>query len=246
MLPTAGLFLGSLADRLRPYAWWILFNRGIFEVAGLAGIPLLCIGLWQVRKLDHFRFLQIWILALILGVLIFFHKNVVHNYYQLPLLAPVAILIALGWRNLSASRPIRACGLFGLVAGVNFIYAELNYYKLPHDEIEIASLIRKHTPDSALVVVTYGQMDCRNPKILYRARRRGWSVEEAALKPEVIQRLHQEQGAQYWAYIGPSSPVEQLTGHLSDIKPERIIELKTVNLKLYIYRLKEGMPGGTN
>lgn len=239
MLPSAGWFFGSLAERLRPYAWWILFNRGIFEVAGLAGIPFLCIGLWQARKLNHFRFLQVWILALIVFVLIFFHKNVVHNYYHLPLLAPVAIFIALGLKSLAASRPFWLYGLFGLVAGVNFIYAELNYYNLAQDEIEIAALIRKHTLDSTLVVVTYGQMDCRNPKILYRAKRRGWSVEEAALKPEVIQRLHKEQGAQYWAYAGPSPPGEHLTDWLSGLKPDRIIGLKTRILNLYLFRLPD-------
>jgi len=239
MLPSAGWFFGSLAERLLPYAWWTLFNRGVFEVAGLVGLPLLCIGLWQAKKLEHFRFLQIWILALILFVIIFFHKNVVHNYYHLPLLAPVAIHIALGLKRVAASRPFLLYGLFGLMAGVNFIYAELNYYKLPHDEIEIASLIKRYTPDSALVVVTYSLMDCRNPKILYRARRRGWSVEEAALKPNVIERLQKEQGAQYWIYVGNKSPGEQLTGQLSGLKPERIIGLTSVNLTLYLFRLSD-------
>lgn len=246
MLPTANLFFGSLEDRLRPYAWWTLFNRGIFEVAGLAGIPFLCLGLWRAGKLRHLRFFQVWILALILGVLIFFHKNVVHNYYQLPLLAPAAILIAHGLETLAASRVTLWYVLFGFVAVGNFIYAESNYYTLPREEIEIASLIREHTPDTALVVVTYGRMDCRNPKILYRANRRGWSVEEAALKPEVIHRLHLEQGAQYWAYAGPSIPGEQLIGYLSGLKPERVVGLTTGKLNLYLFHLTEGIPINTD
>ena len=95
-------------------------------------------------------------------------------------------------------------------------------------------------------MVTYGQMDCRNPKILYRAKRRGWSVEEAALKPEVIQRLHKEQGAQYWAYAGPSPPEEHLTDWLPGLKPERIIGLKTGILNLYLFRMPDGVPEGAN
>ncbi|MDO8969818.1 MAG: hypothetical protein Q7U74_03960, partial [Saprospiraceae bacterium] len=57
-----------------------------------------------------------------------------------------------------------------------------------------------------LVIVTYGNMDCRDPRVLFRARRRGWSVEEAALKPGVVERLQGEQGAEYWAYVGNKAP----------------------------------------
>ncbi len=191
-------YFGNLEQRLLPYHWKILLQRGVFDVAGVGGMVFLLLGL---RRLKTQRGLLCWILGLTVYVLVFFYLNVAHNYYQIPLLAPVAILCA--WGLETTKKPML---FFVLLIVLNVFYVEKFYYKIEHTHVEIGRVIRENTPDSALVIVTYGNMDCRDPRVLFRARRRGWSVEEAALKPGVVERLQGEQGAEYWAYVGNQAP----------------------------------------
>lgn len=197
MTQSASWYFGSLHQRLRLYPWWVLLQRGVLEVAGLGGIVFFLLDWRRLGQLPNVRFLGWWIIGLAAYVLIFFNLNFVHNYYQLPLLAPVAILCARGLLIAAAGKPRRAYWYFAALLAANVAYTEFAYFKIAVDHVEIGRLIRENTPDSALIIVTYQDLDCRNPKILYRARRRGWSVEEAALNPVVLQRLQREEGAQF-------------------------------------------------
>lgn len=237
MTQSVGWYFGTINQRLSLYPWWILLQRGVLEVAGIGGIVFFGLGWWKLKLLPDFRFLLWWMLGLVAYVLIFFNLNFVHNYYQIPLLAPMAILCARGLQTAAFSKPKLAYSYFCLLVIVNVVYTEKVYFKVSADHVEIGRMIRQNTPDSALVIVTYQDLDCRNPKILYRARRRGWSVEEAALRPEVIERLHRAQGAQFWAYIGPGLPQEQMHGYLNALEKPQVFDLKSISDKLYIFDL---------
>lgn len=199
MTQAAHWYFGSWEQRLTPYHWKVLAQRCVFDVAGGIGVVFLLVGLRRWKQLPHGSLLLIWLFALAAYVLIFFNLNVVHNYYQIPLLAPVAIGIAWGLQQVKTTA--LTFGLLGLLAAGSILYAELFYYKINNEHVETAKMIRENTPDSALVIVTFQNMDCRDPRILYRAQRRGWSVEEDAVNDEVIRRLTQEQGAGYWAHF---------------------------------------------
>lgn len=230
-------YFGTIDLRLSLYPWWILLQRGVLEVAGIGGIVFFLLGLWRLNRLPGFQLLLFWMLGLAAYVLIFFNLNFVHNYYQIPLLAPVAILCAGGLQTAASEKSRRLLGLFGLLAVANIFYTEINYFKVTPEHVEAGQLIRQNTPDSALVIVTFQTMDCRNPKILYRARRRGWSLEEAALKPGVIERLHKEEGARFWVYIGAGLPPSQMTDYIASLPKPQVFDLKSAAQKLYIFDL---------
>ncbi|MCC6413953.1 MAG: hypothetical protein IT270_20055, partial [Saprospiraceae bacterium] len=213
---------GTWEQRLTPYPWKVLLQRGVFDVAGVGGVLFMLLGL---SRLKEQRLLLYWMLGLVIYVLVFFNLNAVHNYYQIPLLAPVAVLCAWGLEKTKKPLPF-----FTLLIVLNFLYVEKFYYKIENTHVDIGRVIRENTPDSALVVVTFGTMDCRDPRVLYRARRRGWSVEEAALKPGVVERLQREQGADYWAFVGEKAP--EWEG-----KP-RVFPLEGGLRKLYLYDLE--------
>ena len=237
MTQSASWYFGTIDLRLSLYPWWILLQRGVLEVAGIGGIVFFLLGLWKLNRLPDFRLLLFWILGLAVYVLIFFNLNFVHNYYQIPLLAPVAILSAWGLQTAASTKPERLLIYFVLLAAANIAYTEKVYFKVAAEHLEAGRLIRQNTPDTALVIVTSDQMDCRNPKILYRARRRGWSVEEAALRPDVIERLQREEGARYWVYIGAGLPQSQMQGYLAGLPPPQVFNLTSIARKLYIFNL---------
>ncbi len=237
MTQSTSWYFGTLQQRLSLYPWWVLLQRGVLEVVGIGGLVFFLLGWRNLKQLPNVRLLLYWILGLIAYVLIFFNLNFVHNYYQLPLLAPVAILCARGLQLAAGSKPYRLLLLFGLLATANWIYCERNYYEVAADHVEIGSIIRENTPDTALVIVTYQNLDCRNPKILFRAGRRGWSVEEAALKPGVIERLHKEENARFWAYIGTNKP------QIGQIAPRSWeFNLSSTAQKLFIFDLSRLAP----
>ncbi|MBK7935567.1 MAG: glycosyltransferase family 39 protein [Lewinellaceae bacterium] len=237
MTQSASWYFGTLQQRLSLYPWWILLQRGVWEVAGAGGMFFFLLGWRNLNRLPHLRFLLFWMLGLVLYVLVFFNLNFVHNYYQIPLLAPVAVLCARGLQTAASQKPGLLYLFFGLLTTANVAYTELYYFKVSADHVEIARLIRQHTPDTALVIVTYQNLDCRNPKILYRARRRGWSVEETALRPEVIERLHREEGARFWAYAGTALPQKQMLGYLAALPEPGVFEVAGNGQKLYIFDL---------
>lgn len=242
MTQSAAWYFGTLDQRLSLYPWWVLLQRGVLEVAGAGGILFFLLGWRNLKQLPQYPFLLWWILGLAAYVLIFFNLNFVHNYYQLPLLAPLAILCARGLQLASTKKPGRLLWFFGLLTIANVAYTERYYFKVAADHIEIGQVIRQNTPDSALVIVTCQDLDCRNPKILYRARRRGWSVEELALKPEVIERLHREQGAQFWVYVGAGLPQTRMQGYLATLPQPHIFDLaSSVKQKVYIFGLSNNV-----
>ncbi len=239
MTQSASWYFGTLKQRLNPYSWWILLQRGTLEVAGIGGLAFFLLGWRRLNQLPNWRFLLFWMVGLVAYMLLFFNLNFVHNYYQLPLLAPVAILCARGLQTAASGKSWFLYGFFSLLLAVNVAYSERYYFKISAEHVEIGRLIRENTADSALVIVTYRDLDCRNPKILYRARRRGWSVEEAALKPEVIERLHREEGARFWVYVGAGLPEEKMQGYGGTLPPPRVFALSSVPEKLYIFQLAE-------
>ena len=171
---------------------------------------------------------------IIIYVLIFFNLNFIHNYYQIPLLAPAALLSAYGINFLFEKE--KKWIALAFIVGLNLAYAEMNYYVVDPKIEDIANILKQHTPEMSLLIITYRDLDCRNPRILYRSDRRGWSVEEAAVNPTVINRLHEEEDADYWVYIGPEVPLA-----LSDIfaeksKPE-IFPIKETLDKVFIFNL---------
>ncbi|MBP6793423.1 MAG: glycosyltransferase family 39 protein [Saprospiraceae bacterium] len=238
MTMSAGWYFGTLSQRVDLYSYWVLLKRGIFEVAGIGGISFLFIGLYQMRRQPFFTIQLLWMLGIVIFVFTFFNLNLVHNYYQIPLLAPVAILCALGINKIHARYSIQKWYLVSILIGLNVFYSFITYYKIPEDEIEIARILEKHTGEKDLLIVTYNSMDCRNPKILYRAHRKGWSINEMALNATVIERLYTEQQARYWAYVGTSLPEKKMINFLSYQSLKYTIPLQQQKQNLYIFELK--------
>ncbi len=237
-----GWYLGSLQQRAAWQSWWTLLQRLALDVVGPGGLGLGLWGLARWRRLPGRRFLALWLAGLGLYVLLFFNLNLVHDYYQLPLLAPAAILCAGGLLQLGR-RPALRAALLALLAGANVAYAELSYYQQSPGLEEAADLIRRHTPPRALVIVTYGEMDCRDPRLLFRARRRGWSLPQAALRPAALRRLQQEEGAAYWAFVGPGPPRGPLGAFTAGLPAPRILTLRSLPYRLTLFDLRRPGPG---
>jgi hypothetical protein len=240
----AAWYFGTWAQRLEVRHWLTLANRFLTEVSGRTGLLLMAAGIVLgftnlspikgIQTRPFTKLLLLWLAGACAGLFIFFNLNVVHDYYQIPFLAPVAAFSGLALSRIAGlgKRAVfPAIALLGILAIENFRHAETEYYSVFRPAIEAGPLIRAHTPPESLVVVSFGGLDCRNPHLLYNADRSGWSVPEADLSPEILQQLTRE-GAGYLAQIR-SGPPSGLFGMPADSLA------MSEGRNLYLYKLQE-------
>ncbi|HEX2901529.1 MAG TPA: glycosyltransferase family 39 protein, partial [Bacteroidia bacterium] len=236
----SGWYFGRMKDREVFSHWQLLWGRLKYEILAVIGVPLLLVGgLMQWRNFAN-NLMRIWALATLVYLLVFFMLNVHHDYYQIPYLAPIAFFIAvplnglhglIGMRNrVVAGLALIAClSLFGLQSirlteGKSLNTGEKEYFGTYYKEDELVlkagRLIQAHTPENALVVATFGGLDCRCPNLLYAARRNGWSIAKPNLSVPVLQRLQQE-GATHFALLQIDPMTAELEAYVQQFEMER-------------------------
>ena len=226
----ASWYFGVFEQRLRLYFWKEIGLRVLLEAGGLIPCLLLpCLWLRDKEKVA-LQALLAWVAGLGIYVLLFFNLNVFHDYYQIPFLGPVAIITALGLMELQKrfGKLIFLSALSVTIVSCT-VFAEQHYYDTSPELDEIGAKIREVVPSTALPIIVYQDFDCRNPRILYRARRRGWSLEEDAANPKAIQRLIYEAGATHLIIFKGSSQAASL---LSEIPTHNIKSVRTIPTEL--------------
>jgi hypothetical protein len=242
MVQNWGWYFGTSAQRLDPRSWFILGQRFWSEVVGALGVVPLLIGAVVALRRRSWLLLS-WCAGAALMLMIFFNLCVVHNYYLIPFLAPLACLVAAGilWLadEVGVGRiggAVLTVGLLLLVAGEHLRYSENHYYGRLPDIVEGGREIGLHTPDGSLVVVSRGGLDCRSPHLLYHAGRYGWSIAERDLQPDLIERLR-SLGADHLAIVRIGEPEGDLALLLAAFD-KRVIDLRSNEAKLYLYDLR--------
>jgi len=242
MVQSWGWYFGTLAQRLDPRSWLTLGQRFLSEIVGILGVVPLLVGVVVMIRRKSWLLLS-WCAGAALMLLVFFNLCVVHNYYLIPFLAPLACLIAAGilWLvdELGLGRVgsvVMATGLLLLLTAEHVRYSDTHYYRVLEDVVEGGREIGLHTPEGSLVVVSKGAFDCRSPHLLYSAHRYGWSIAEHDLAPDLLERLR-DLGADYLALISAREPEGELAGWLAAFDKE-LIDLRSTEARLYLYDLR--------
>ncbi len=251
-----GWYFGTWDMRLEGVHWESIYLHIRFEILSFYGWWPFLAGILVNPRSFRANFVRLWLLGAIAYVAIFFNLNFVHNYYQLPLMAPIALCLGLlfinmreylgrllpraavwivllpilvfGWRSWQLTEQI------ALNSQESFYFQ--HYYRLPPVPIAGGQAIREHTPENSLVISSYGGLDCRAPMILYRAKRNGWSIPQATLTPYIIEQLRGE-GAEYFTDI-PLGPLPDTMFPYLDQFPHTTYPIKGLDLKLDVYKLK--------
>ena len=215
-----GWYYGPLHMRWDPQVWWGLALRFHQYVATPFGSVLFVAGLVASARAAvegawcRVAPLWAWLVGVLAYVAIFLNLNVVHVYYQIPLLAVTAVFIAIAIdvpRELSGQRH-RATGLaaslvlFTAFAGGAVATAERNFYKDEGVRIEAGEVIRRHTPPGSLIVGAEDSpdTDCRDPRLLFLAQRYGRAISKRDLTSDLLKR-YRGIGADYLAVLSESA-----------------------------------------
>ena len=189
-------------------AWALHLTPGGFILALFA---LLALWRWPRR-----RVVDAWLGIVLLFILVTAEGNIHHEFHQLPMLPPAALLFGLAaapafdgeWLRRTGGRvlgPAGSAAALMAVALLSFKYSGVveNFFRpdrLDMVPIEAGRAIQGAVDPSALVVtVEYEEYGNNSPILLYWAHRRGWSFDKGSITPQVIDLLRRSYGARYFA-----------------------------------------------
>jgi Dolichyl-phosphate-mannose-protein mannosyltransferase len=217
MGPVMGVSHWSTLNQLSdPAFYWTLLDRTYYLHLTPAGFALALFGLVICWSRPSSRFVLVWLAAVLSFILASAEGNRYHEFHQLPLLPPAALLFGLAaapafdgaWlRRQSGSflGPLGAAACVIAVGLIGFSSSNVVYNFFRPDRLDTRVISAGHAighrvpPDSTLVVVEYPQYGANSPILLYRAHRRGWSFDLSSISPHVVQRLQRQFGAAYFA-----------------------------------------------
>jgi 4-amino-4-deoxy-L-arabinose transferase-like glycosyltransferase len=193
-----------------------------------AGFVLALFGLVTAWRRPRRQIVDAWLGVVLLFIFVTIEGNKNHEFHQLPLIPPAALLFGLAaapafdgaWLRKNGGRFTGVAGgaaVLLVVALLSFDYSGVvNGFFRPGGldmwPIRIGDAIQQKTPpDSLFVTVEYEAYGNNSPVLLYWAHRRGWSFDLAAITPHVIDLLHNSYGARYfvttvWPAVAKNHP----------------------------------------
>jgi 4-amino-4-deoxy-L-arabinose transferase-like glycosyltransferase len=159
---------------------------------------------------------DLWLAAGVLLVLASIEGNRHHEFHQLPLLPPLALLFGLAaapvfdgdrlrWFARTSLAPTLAAAALVAVAVLGFQSSGVvrDFYRpdtLDRETIDAGRAIAARVPEGQTVItVEWERYGGNSPILLFWAHRKGWSFDLDAVTPHVVQRLSRQEGAAYFA-----------------------------------------------
>lgn len=184
----------------------IVVQRLLEKHFAWTGFMILIAGLSMKRRTGGERLFDFWFLAAVIYILIAAKGNMAHEYYQLPIIIPAAVIMGKVYsRHFELNNPRTgkfAALALGLLAFV--VFSGIRHYKhIVREErpevspsYRLSEKVRELTEkDSLVVTVTDG-----DPTILYLSKRKGWVSNPDNVGEPVFDSLVQ-QGAGYVAGV---------------------------------------------
>lgn len=182
-------------DRIRFHpAWfrWLFGERIGILILGTWGLVPFAFGL--VRKLKN-KFNLYFILGALSYLIIVATANVRHDYYQILIIPPIALTLALGttwlWKRFKIILVLSIVTMF--LIGWDRIkpFYQVNHYEL----ITIGKIVDETLPKDAKIVIPYNG----DTAFLYQTKRKGWPAVDDSID-NIIER-----GADYYVSINLGS-----------------------------------------
>lgn len=179
-IPAYTWLLNGNGIRFRPaFFRWIFAERIGKLILGYWGVAPFVIGLLRKPKKKMGWFFHWWFVGQLLYLAVFATGNVTHDYYQIFIIPPIAVFVALGIKEiLTSPRFNRAVSRILLIAALAFglafsWYHIRDFYNINRPEIVAAgeaadAILLKN----AKVIAPYGG----DTAFLYQIRRQGWPI----------------------------------------------------------------------
>jgi hypothetical protein len=242
-------YVGTLEERLTLSNWIKIARRLVYELATPIGMLLAAATLWRKpgpdvaagrTTLDARAVALLWYANCLLHVLVFFRLNAWHNYYQMPFIAPTALLIGLGadwlWARLPRWKgvPLGALAFTGFLFMTLWVQQRAHYGVVDWLRTEAGKVIEARIPAGDLVVASdFSTLPPTDPRLLFRSDREGWPMRSFEITPYRLNRLR-AWGAKWVVVL--TDPAHPRTQAPAFLEPARVSTLPVMH---------EGQPIGT-
>jgi len=227
--PFIGIYHWATAARLRDPAFYDeMLTRAWALHLTPAGFALTLFALVAAWRTPRRRIVDVWLGVVLLFILVTAEGNFHHEFHQLPLLPPAALLFGLAaapafdgaWLRSRGGRwtgPAGSALALVAVAVLSFKYSGVvqNFFRpdrLDMIPIDAGRAIQRVVDrDALMVTVEYEEYGNNSPILLYWAHRRGWSFDKTSITPQVIDLLRKDFGARYfvttiWPVLSAADP----------------------------------------
>ena len=201
-------YTGTLQERLELANWIKIAHRLVYELASPVGCVFAVLALARAggdrarpavagrTALDARWIAVLWYVNCLVHVLVFFRLNAWHNYYQMPFIAPSALLIGFGadwaWDRMPRWGGVPSAALaFALFLGVAlWVPHRVGYDRVDWLRTEAGPLISAQVPKDDLVVTAdYNTLPPTDPRLLFRADRDGWPMRANEITADRLAKL---------------------------------------------------------
>jgi hypothetical protein len=167
---------------------WLRFgHRLVRSIVTWGAIPLIVVGAVTGRHAGAVKVAAAWFAGFFVFFLIAFRGNAVHNYYQLPLVVPAAIVGAYGvdwlWdRALVGRGVVIASAVTWIVIGVGVLSPatrgrEPGFFRNRPFARGAVALLEKHVPENERII-----SELSRPEVFYNSGRRGYFTGKRGLR----------------------------------------------------------------
>ena len=172
-------FWRVIADYLLP----LRFPFGALYLLGLIGV------LYSLAKKNLLPL--VWLLSFVLFIGIFAIKSFYHNYYVLPLLPPLALIVGIaldfiyrGMKKENRILSVTFVSILFIVAILKMIPTTENLYKpkIGSGYANLDLISDKYIPENNIIITNADV----NPVMLYFANRKGWSLPDSMLDERTL------------------------------------------------------------
>lgn len=241
-------YFGTWDQRQYTILWNRVLDRLFFEILGYTGTVLMTLGLiigkWTRQK--WFAFL--WLLGALIYWFIFFNLNIVHNYYQIPFIAPFAIFMAAGliWLGGIVQKKWIQIGVVILVLFTlffeNLYYVSTNYFETKEDFYSIANAIHQTTEKEDIVVISHGGLTPQCPILLHYSDRHGFSIPIHDISPELLVQLHDSAQVNRMALVYQGELQGEMRNFYDAMPEQEMTILKDLGLRVYSCKIEINHP----
>lgn len=227
---TWGTFkLSNYSIFLDPHFYWRVFITEIFQKDLIyAGAIFLVLGIIYTIKKKEFRYIQFWLLAIIVFFFMGAEGTAHHTYYTIPIIAPASIFIGYAISNhkifLDTYR-ISGIKRFVFQSLLIFLIVSLpiiSYHKITgrykakrlekdYPIYNVGKVVDEITPKNDLIIgCLWG-----GPEILYYSNRKGWAMNTYGCSIESIEALRLK-GAKYFVTTALDAIDSSVLNYLKD------------------------------
>lgn len=160
---------------------WLIFDRLNRLIFATGGFALFVMGIFISHLKKSSSLFFVWTISVFVYMTVFAKGNVNHDYYQLPIVAPGVVLIAIAslwvielgknvWQKLFNGSLVGFLLVLSLALGW---YEVRGYFNINNNQmIKAGAALDQLAPPNALVIAPY-QGD---PAFLYQTNRHGWPI----------------------------------------------------------------------